>query len=369
MDVRSSVLFRLPATLRTRAAFGLRPATTPVMVFVPLGLLLGPWGAGVITLRALAYLDVVVSIALATLGVFVGIAAGTQQGALRRFVTASAAQATVTMLTVAAAIYILLNIWGLPLGTSAGLAAISLGIAAAASAAPFVEDADERARRIAARIADLDDMLPIVAGAVVLPMLTEDHRNPAADIAITLAAGVGAGLSGWLLFDEARGAERGVFVVGTLALLGGAAAYIGASPLLAGMAAGFIWARTPGHTDRIAAKDLRKVEHPLVVLLLLIAGASLQPTPAGIWLLAPYVMFRTTGKLIGGWVASRVAPGVAPGDLGAYLMPPGVFGIAFTLNLYQVHPEAAGPLVFAAAIGAIVSEFLALIVTPSPEPA
>jgi hypothetical protein len=64
-----------------------------------------------------------------------------------------------------------------------------------------------------------------------------------------------------------------------------------------------------------------------------------------------------------------VAPGIAPSDLGAYLIPPGVIGIAFALNLQQVAQEPARSLVFAVAIGAIASETLALVVTPKPRPA
>ena len=87
---------------------------------------------------------------------------------------------------------------------------------------------------------------------------------------------------------------------------------------------------------------------------------------AGIWLFAPYVVFRTTGKLAGGWLASRLAPEVAPSDLGAYLIPPGVIGIAFALNVLQVSPDHAAPIVFAVSAGAIVSELLAVVVTPAP---
>jgi hypothetical protein len=147
-------------------------------------------------------------------------------------------------------------------------------------------------------------------------------------------------------------------------MLAGCAAYIGASPLLAGLVAGLVWARTPGRTDQIAAADLRKVQHPLVVLLIIIAGATLQPTLAGIWLAAPFLLFRLTGKLVGGWVASRLAPEVAPADLGAYLIPPGVLGIAFILNVQQVAPVASVPLVFAVATGAVLSEILAMILVP-----
>jgi hypothetical protein len=357
---------RFTAALRTRAALGLRPAMTPVMVFVPLGILFGPWGTATLTPIVVASLDVVVSVALATIGVFVGIAVGTQQRHARRLIAASTTEGVVTFLFVTGATFVLLASWRMPLPLGVGLSAAALGLAAAASAAPFASETADSARRIAARVADLDDVLPIVLGGSVLSLAAPDRSGILYDLLITGAVGVGVGVSGWLLFDRAEGAERGVFVIGTLALLGGGAAYAGTSPLIAGMVAGVIWARTPGHTDRIAATDLRKAEHPLVVLLLIVAGAGLEPTVAGVWLLVPFVLFRTTGKLLGGWMASRVAPGVAPADLGAYLLPPGVLGIGFVLNLQQVAPTAASPLVFAVAVGAIISELIAVIVTPAP---
>ena len=355
---------RFTAALRTRAALGLRPATTPVMVFVPLGVLLGPWGMGALTPRVVDQLDIVVSIALATLGVFVGIAAGTQRGRVRHLVAASTVEGVLTLLAVSAAMLLLITRWQMPLGVGPVISAAALGIAAAASAATFIGESGDPDHLIASRVADLDDVLPIVLGGVVLSLAAQDSGGILEDLLLTVLVGCGVGISGWLLFERAEGAERGVFVLGTLALLGGGAAYLGTSALVAGMAAGVVWARTPGHTDRIAAADLQKFEHPLVVLLLIIAGAGLEPSIAGIWLFAPYVLFRTAGKLLGGWMASRVAPGLAPADLGAYLIPPGVLGIGFILNLEQVAPDTAGPLVFAVAVGAVLSELMAVIVTP-----
>ena len=361
------VIGRLAAPLRTRAALGLRPLTAPVMLLVPIGVMLGPLGTGLITLSALSHLDVVISVALATLGVFVGIAFGTQQGKVKRLFAAASLEGVATAVAVAAATFVLLQAWEMPLLLSPLMVAAALGISASASAAPFVSHGDnDRPRQVAARVADLDDVLPIIAGGVILSVVVSGAENVVRDLAVTLTAGVAGGISGWLLFERSPAAERGVFVIGTLSLLGGLAGYLGTSPLVAGLAAGFVWARTPGHTDRIAADDLQKVQHPLVVLLLLTAGASLQPVMAGIWLFAPYVLFRIAGKLVGGWIASRVAPGVAPSDLGAYLIPPGVLGIAFALNLQQVAGAASAPLLFAVSIGAVASELVALIVTPVP---
>jgi hypothetical protein len=112
-----------------------------------------------------------------------------------------------------------------------------------------------------------------------------------------------------------------------------------------------------------------KVQHPLVVLVLLAAGAHVQPTIIGVWLFAPYVVFRIAGKLVGGWAASRLAPAIAPSTLGAYLLTPGVIGIAFALNIEQVSPSVADAMVFSVASGAIACELLALAVTPAPRPA
>src|SRR5688572_11208457 len=106
---------RLARPLRTRAALGLRPLTAPVMLLVPIGVLLGPAGAGLITLSALAHLDVVISVALATLGVFVGIALGTQHGQVTRLVAAATVEGAVTATAVAGATFFLLRAWGLTL--------------------------------------------------------------------------------------------------------------------------------------------------------------------------------------------------------------------------------------------------------------
>ena len=365
--VRSTVA-RIAASFRTRGALGLRPVTAPVMVFIPLGILLGPAGADIISGAALGHLDVVISVVLATLGVFIGIAAGTQSGSVRRLMTASTVEAAITILAVAGATYVLLSAWQMPSGMSYPLVALTLGVCASASAAPSVEEYDNTARRVAARVADLDDVLPIVLGGLVLSLLGGSDRAAMMDLGLSLGIGLGVAASGLLLFELSAGAERDVFVLGTLALLGGAAAYLDLSPLLAGLSAGWLWAHAPGQTEQVVAKHLRKVQHPLVVILLVTAGASLQVSMAGIWLFAPYLVFRTVGKLTGGWMAARLAPGVAPSDLGAYLIPPGVIGIAFALNVLQVAPDAAMPLVFAVSAGAVVSELLAVIVTPVPVP-
>lgn len=361
-----STWWRFRLALRRQAALGLRPLTAPVIIFLPLGIVLGPSGTNIISTDALAHLDVIITIGLATLGVFIGIAAGSQSAGMVRLMTASTIEATITILTVAAASYALMHAWHMPSPVPYVLVALALGVCASASAAPAHGDGGDRARQVAARIADLDDVLPILVGGAVLALIGMSGASALVGVVTPIGLGLTIALTGWLLFERTAGAERDVFVLGSLALLGGSAAYLATAPLLAGLAGGWMWARSPGQTAQLVARHLGKMQHPLVVLLLITAGASLQPVLAGIWLFAPYVVFRTAGKLVAGWVAARVASEVAPSDLGAYLVPPGVIGIAFALNILQVAPEAGAPIAFAVSAGAFVSELIALVVTPGP---
>ena len=356
---------RLTGGLRTRAALGMRPLTAPVIIFISLGFIVGPRILGLLPAAALARMDVVVSIGLATLGVFIGLALGREGIAARRLILAASVEGCITIAVVAFAVIALLNVWELPTNLPPTVVAMALGLCASASAAPASDQDDDFGSRIAARVADLDDVLPIVVGGGLIVLAGPTPRSAFEGALLTIILGLAVGVAGWLLIERAEGvAERGVFIIGCLALLGGCAAYLGLSPMLTGMAAGWVWVLAPGRCDLLMAGELRKAQHPLIVLLLIATGASLQPSLAGVWLFAPYLVFRLAGKLIGGWAASRIAAGVAPSDLGSYLIPPGVIGVAFALNLHQVTSGEAGAVIFAVALGALASELLALLVTP-----
>ena len=54
---------------------------------------------------------------------------------------------------------------------------------------------------------------------------------------------------------------------------------------------------------------------------------------------AAYLLLRTVGKLLGGWIVRRTMPDGLPVDLGLLLVSPGIFGVAFAMNTVR----AAGP--------------------------
>jgi hypothetical protein len=183
-----------------------------------------------------------------------------------------------------------------------------------------------------------------------------------------IAIGVAVSIAGLLLFEHSHDeSERGLLVLGAVALLGGASSYLMTSSLAAGLTAGIIWTLVPGRADEVLARESQKLQHPLVALLLVSAGAFFAPHPAALWLLAPYVLFRVVGKVIGAVAAAPLLPPVRAFDLAGYLVPPGVVGVGFSLTFMLALPVDAGQIVVSvAAAGTFISELLAMFLIPPP---
>jgi hypothetical protein len=215
-------------------------------------------------------------------------------------------------------------------------------------------------------VADLDDVLPIALAVVVFALIGASSN---AEVWVMSLAppliGLAVGAIGWLVFERAEsGPERVLFVLSTLALAGGAAAYLHVSPLAVGLVAGVTWTLVPGRVDRVVENDLRRVQHPLVVLLLVTAGASATLTAAAVWLLPPYLLFRLAGKVAGAWLSAPFVE-VRSSDLASFLMPPGVLAVAFALNFSQLLPAASGQMLLSTvAVGTAAFELFALAVVP-----
>jgi hypothetical protein len=358
----------LLSLLRTRSALGLAPSLTPAVIFLPLGALLGPRVLGIIPTELLRGLDLAVTLALAVLGVLVGTALGREIRSAARLFVAASLESLMTVLAVAGASAYFIRATDMPVDVPVAALAIALGLSASASSATSADPDSEPAADVATRVADLDDVLPIVAAMAALPLLLPEGQQPRGLWIVATAPpliGLAVGAIGWLLFERAEsGAERAVFVFGALALAGGAAAYLGVSPLAVGLVAGLTWTVAPGRADRLVHEDLQKVQHPVVVLLLVTAGAMAVPSLAALWLLPPYLLFRLSGKVAGAWLSARLVD-VSAADLAAYLMSPGVLAVALALNFRQMLPATTGDtLMSTVAIGTAAFELFALAVVP-----
>jgi hypothetical protein len=360
------------ALTRTRAALGLRPIVAPALLFVPIGAALGPLGLNAISLDVLGHLYPAIAIALAALGLLVGLGLRVKRAGDVRLLAFASLEAVITVAVVAAGCVLLLRQWQLPLGAPALTLAIVLGISAAASAAAVPRSSDPPSYHAAMRMADLDDLLPIVIGGVAVSLATSgDARSVLMLVAVNLLVPAAIAVAGWLLFERAdEPAERGVFVLGIVGLLGGSAVYLGGSPLLAGLVAAAVWVYAPGRTDAIIHDDLERLQHPLVLMLLVFAGALAPFTALGLLIAVLYVLTRVCGKLLGGWIVARALPDVSPADLGSHLLSPGVLGLAFAVMFHlAVASTWSGAALTAVAIGTLASELLAAFAMIGPRQA
>jgi hypothetical protein len=355
---------------RRSAALGLSPAIVPVSTWLVLGFALGPRVLDVLSSDALAHLDAAVSVALGTLGVFVGLALVPRARNAVPILGAALVESGFAVAIVSAAAAFLLAARHVPLTSPLPLIAISLGAAAGASGAGAFSQGNLLGEGHAMHIADLDDVLPIAVAALAAGFVDQQSGvSWIAAVAEPIAIGAACGTIGLLLFERTTGeAERAVFVLGVLALIGGACAFAGVSPLLGGVSAGLFWRNVPGRADTVILDDLRKFQHPLVVLLVVVAGAQTILDPLPLFLFAIFVVFRLTGKVIGGAAAARMVPTLAGEALGAYLVSPGVMGIAIALNLQQIAPSDGRAVVSAIAFGTLVFEVVSALVVPA-EPA
>ena len=335
--------------------------TVPVVPLLLVGIAAGPYGLGLLSAEALAFLDLAPPVALAALGVLMGLGvavhragdghslaiAGLEGGATLLLVAAGAGMAALALPTMPA-----IAVWTL---------ALLAGICAASSSmVPAGDDGEPGGH--GSRVIELDVLLAILAGGFALASIrggsvlaTLSLSGQAWGVVLALAA------AGWLLLTQAASdTERRVFTVASLFLVGGSADYLSLSSLLGGLLTGVLWQRAGGDVRESMRLDMLYLQRPLLVLLLVIAGARVEFAIVSVVLAVAYVLLRTAGKSVGAWIMSRLARGIVPRDLPAQLLSPGVFGVALALNAVRAIGPDASILLTVVVIGTIGSDLLAV---------
>jgi hypothetical protein len=110
---------------------------------------------------------------------------------------------------------------------------------------------------------------------------------------------------------------------------------------------------------------MRYLQHPLVVLLLVVAGSRLEISIDRVGLVVAYVVVRLAAKRVGGWLAARAVPHGPFVDPGFSLSSPGVVGIAIALNVLQANGgSAASKTLFGVVVvGSLGAELLSLLIS------
>ena len=103
--------------------------------------------------------------------------------------------------------------------------------------------------------------------------------------------------AGWMLVGQADSErEQQVFVVGALLLLGGSAGYASLSAVFAGLLAGLAWNAAGGLARARVLKHLEYFHHPLLLVVLLVAGASIVPSIEALIVTAAVAAVHIAGR-------------------------------------------------------------------------
>jgi hypothetical protein len=364
-DAAMAATPRTPRRVSRLRLAGWSSSSIPVASLLLVGIALGPRGISLLTPGALALLDPAVPVALAALGALVGLSIDVRRKDNKRPFLAAALESGLTIVLVATPFALLV-----PTGLTANAQPIwiiagTLGLCAGSSlGVPSGNPAEPRT--MLGRVMTLDVLLPIVAGGLVLGIVPKGATlaaltfiGQAAAIAVMLAA------AGWLLLARAASdTEQRVFALATMLLIGGLADYLSLSALLSGLLAGIFWQLAGGQARESLRRDVLYIQHSLLVLVLVVAGARADFSLATSAIAVVYAGLRAAAKVLGGSLAGRI---VNLGEARAFGLPflsPGVFGVALALNMVRATGPDTTMLLTIVVLGTIGAELIAEIGRP-----
>jgi hypothetical protein len=326
-------------------------------VFLLVGVILGRQGFGILSESTLSLLDPVVPVALAVVGVLVAFEIGATPWIHSRVVAAASTQGIVAALVVTAGTLMLAPLLiddALP----PWILALALGVCASTSS--VWSNGDALTRASVAQVLDVDAVLPIILGGLVIA--AAEHQGAVETILNTgqvFGLALTVATAGWLLLARTvSDTEQRIFSAATLLLLGGVADYLGVSALMAGLVAGAFWHIAGGAARESIRRDLTHLQHPLVALILVVAGARIDVTVGIIALAVAYVLLRAVGKLAGSIATVVVDPALSR-DAAPHVLSPGILGVAFALNMARALGTDAIVLLSIAVLGTIGAQLLA----------
>ncbi|MBW1836142.1 MAG: hypothetical protein JRI99_04120 [Deltaproteobacteria bacterium] len=178
---------------------------------------------------------------------------------------------------------------------------------------------------------------------------------------LSLSFGIGL-LLYTLFFAQLREeSELTLVVIGTLLLTSGTASILHFSPLLTNFFIGFCLVNISKEKERIY-NILIRIEKPVYLLLLIFLGGCLRVESALLIVLsAGYWLYRFLGKFLGGFIITRLSPGmnVYPRHLGFGLLDQGGLPLAILFDFHRGFPsDTTTSLISLALLAIIYNDFL-----------
>jgi hypothetical protein len=176
---------------------------------------------------------------------------------------------------------------------------------------------------------------------------------------LLLAIGLGTtiGFVAYAVLARAKNAdaEAMVLLLGTVAFSAGIAGYLRLSPLVVCFLAGLIVANLPAGRQRTTLAVLERVERPIYLVFLVVAGALWDvPSAAGWLLMIAFVVMRLLGQSLGlAWARRN---GMEASETRSALESPmGALSIAVVISAQVLFSGGALPLLMTSVLGGVLA--------------
>jgi Kef-type K+ transport system membrane component KefB len=176
-----------------------------------------------------------------------------------------------------------------------------------------------------------------------------------------LLIGVVVGVCFTLFIGHEESSTR-IFVatVGTVTFGAGIGAVLGVSPMFVSLVAGATVALTSPHRDNLQ-RELKRLQHPISVLLLVLTGALwVPPEGPSLWLFpVAYLVCRWLARLALPGLWTRLFTRIDPARIGVGLLSQGTLAVAVAVDYALQVPDRAGLVLTTAVIGTLVFDVFA----------
>ncbi len=346
--------------------------------FLFLGLLLGPQFLNLLDEETTRGLEPLGTLLLGWIGLIFGFQF--EMAKLRRFpfefLLAAIMEGLLTLTLVFLGVYLVLFPFLSIAGPMKIVAALVLASAAACTAqtglailAPKIADRPRNTVTILRYISSIDGLCALMFFGLVFlfrPLLyAEASWIGEVQWGVSVSLGTLAGLFLYNLFIMQRRPESELIllVIGMAVLLSGMASVLNFSPLLTNFVVGFCLVNFSREKERVFEMLIR-VEKPFYLLLLVILGVNWRLDTACVFLsAAAYCLFRCLGKFSGGFLVTRLSPGLRqyPSNLGFGLLDPGGLPLAILLDFQKGFPsDITNGVSSIVLIAVILNNFLSL---------
>jgi Kef-type K+ transport system membrane component KefB len=238
--------------------------------------------------------------------------------------------------------------------------------------------ASPEARRSLVQLATLDELAALVGLAFLNAYFRPSggdvtwHLPSTAWLFVTFGLALVVGIVVYAIVRlPATRTESIALLLGSVAFVSGIASALHLSPLVVCFVVGMLLANFPGEYKQRLVENLARLEMPIYLVFLIVAGAMWSPNLLGWAAMLVLLVARFVGRWAGGRIVWRNIDAHLPSDARRSLVfaPMGTLPIAVAVNAALLYPDGELPTILTATIGgAIICEVALALLWRREEP-